>query len=160
MHYGKLAVSVLFSASLFSFGAAGHVMDMPTALAASAEPLAYNTLNTEGGWSGLWVETVAHRGTISITALERGDCVVRIEWPNGAAEHIVWEMTAGRDGAGRISYEDCTCTVINYSADGSETRTVRYQNGTGSFIMLDDDHITWQDDMENAGQDAVFAYSN
>jgi len=104
--------------------------------------------------SGLWVESIAKRATVNIT--QYGSTYdVAITWPNGAAEKILWQMTAVPSGSNTYTYDDCECIVRTYKPDGSFDERVRYKNGTGRFT-LEGNTLTWDDDVSERPEPAEF----
>ena len=110
----------------------------------------------ERGFAGTWADSESGRGTITVKQKDRTTYKVEVVWRNGAAEQVHWEMTASRDGAGRFSYDNCRCVVYSYDTSGSESKRVRYKDGTGSFTLGENDSLTWQDDVGNQGDEIVF----
>ncbi len=157
MNFGKNAASAVFSAALFAFGAAGVLPDpSPIAMAYAADAPCDSELAAEE-FSGRWKETVAKRGMIDVSRVDDGTYDVAVSWPNGAAEKIFWRMTAKSVGPQTFVYEDCVCTVRKYSPDGSYRDEIRYENGTGTFVLQDKNCLAWSDDMEDTARDSVFA---
>ena len=55
-----------------------------------------------------------------------------------------------------LHYDDCRHSIITFDEEGSDTETVKYENGTGEFILLSTNELMWQDDVEEAGKDSLF----
>ena len=100
------------------------------------------------------------RCTVHIDALDETTAKISITWGSSAWEMSEWEMTGFFDpDTYRLTYADCVKTDVQFADDGSETRTVVYENGVGRFQLSPDHSMMWQDEQENAGEDMQFAYS-
>ena len=108
----------------------------------------------EEAWEGTFVETLAGRGVITVTASGDG-YEVNVSWSNSAFEHTEWHFTGKSDGAGVLEYSDCTRTDVAFDENEEETDTVVYENGTGR-LKLDGDTIQWEDDVDNVAAEAEF----
>ncbi len=158
MNFGKLlAVSVLFSASLLAFGAAGFRPGPAPITRVYAAAASCDSGLAAEEFAGKWTETVAKRGRIEVSNNDDGTFDVVVSWPNGAAEKIFWRMTAKPAEPDLFVYDDCVCTVRKYSPDGSYTEETRYENGSGAFHLQGEKRLTWANDMEDVAKDSVFA---
>lgn len=102
----------------------------------------------------------ADRCTVRIEPLNAEEAKIRITWGSSAWESSVWEMTAVFDpNTYTLTYTDCVMADLVYDDDGNETRTVRYENGKGSFRLQPDHSMQWLDAQEDAGADMEFSYS-
>ena len=80
------------------------------------------------------------RATITVMAKGAQDAEITIQWGSSASSGSEWTMSGTFDDA---------------------TKTVRYTNGTGmfSFDAPDSNSLVWRDDVDNAADGMVFAYS-
>lgn len=129
------------------------------------DALVASGVNVELGYTaddlvGVWAEKIAGRGVIEITARDDGKYDVQINWGNTAAETYVWTMTAEAGNGGELRYDDGKLTIVTFREDNTSTEEVRYENGTGTFLLNSAGEIQWQDDMEHAGDDTVFVSAN
>ena len=107
--------------------------------------------------TGVWADSVAGRAMITFGNLRDGACSVEIRWSSSAFESSFWEMTAVPEDDGRtFRYEDCVHSVVTFGEDEQETREIIYENGSGAFLLNDNEELTWQDDMEQAGDGVIF----
>ena len=79
-----------------------------------------------------------------------------IRWPNSVDEAVNWTFSGTFDENGVLSYSGCEKSVVKFDENGNDTLTTEYTDGTGK-LMFADNALTWQDDKENAGNEAVFA---
>jgi len=105
---------------------------------------------------GSWAEKIAGRGNIEIEKVSDEKYTIQVNWGNGAAEMYVWTMTASPAASNILQYTDCRHSIITFAEDGTDTENLVYENGSGSFTLLSTNELTWQDDMEQAGEDALF----
>lgn len=107
---------------------------------------------------GRWAEKIAGRGLITISESgKEGEYTVEIHWGSSAFESVNWTMTALPTGnGGELAYDDARCFVRTYTSETEFTDAVKYENGTGRFILNSANEIMWQDDMEQAGDNTVF----
>lgn len=105
---------------------------------------------------GAWAEKIAGRGYIVIEKASENRFNVQVNWGNGAEEMYVWTMTASPTASNILHYDDCRHSIIAFAADGSDSETLVYENGTGEFTLLSTNELMWQDDVEKAGQDCLF----
>ena len=105
---------------------------------------------------GSWSEKIAGRGYITIAKTSDDRYNVQVNWGNGASEMYVWTMTASPAGSNILHYDDCRHSIITFDEEGSDTETVKYENGTGEFTLLSTNELMWQDDVEEAGKDSLF----
>ena len=106
---------------------------------------------------GRWAEKIAGRGVITITRDAKSTYDVLVEWANGAAERYVWEMTARpADEGGVLRYENGRHLIRTYESDGTFTEEVKYENGTGRLLLSSAYELTWEDDVDGAGDDTAF----
>ena len=123
---------------------------------ASAETAAPEAEDMTAQFEGTYVEPVAGRGTIAITAVSGDTADVVVDWPNSAADRNHWEMTASYDSeTGSLVYSDCTLTNQKFDSDGKETDETVYTDGTGSF-KLDGSQLLWYDDQNESVDMNVF----
>lgn len=100
------------------------------------------------------------RANIDVSCEGQSDAKFLVTWGSSAFETSSWEMSGTLDtNTLTVPYSNCTRTDIVFSEDGSETDTVVYENGTGTFTFHEDGSLTWQDDMENAAEDMVFLFN-
>lgn len=105
---------------------------------------------------GSWSEKIAGRGYITIAKTSDDRYNVQVNWGNGASEMYVWTMTASPAASNILHYDDCRHSIITFDEEGSDTETVKYENGTGEFTLLSTNELMWQDDVEEAGKDCLF----
>ena len=106
---------------------------------------------------GRWAEKMVGRGVIEITKAGENDYRVEIEWPDSAAQHNIWEMTATPDGTGgALRYENGTYRVRTFTSDTEYTDEVQYENGSGRLYLNSAFEIMWEDDVADAGANCVF----
>ena len=105
---------------------------------------------------GRWAEKIAGRGLITIMGGENGTYNVVIDWSSSAFEKAFWEMTATAQEDGSLHYENGRHYIRTYTSETEYTDAEQYANGTGSFALNSANEIMWQDDVDHAGDDAVF----
>lgn len=102
----------------------------------------------------------AGRCTVRIEPVSDSEAKVSIVWGDSAFEAYEWEMTGYfNPDTYRLTYSDCVKTDVVFAEDGSETRTVLYEDGVGRFQLQPDHSMEWQDEQDNAGEDMEFVYS-
>ena len=65
-------------------------------------------------------------------------------------------MAASPVSSNVLHYDDCRHSIITLTEDGLDSETLVYENGSGEFTLLSTNELIWQDDVEQAGQDALF----
>lgn len=94
---------------------------------------------------GTWYEPKAGRGVLDITANEDGTANAEIVWSNSAFETNVWEMVLTYSPeTSTLDYMNGTKTVLNFEKGNDPEKTVVYDDGAGSFDILDD-RLVWHD---------------
>ncbi len=94
---------------------------------------------------GTWYEQKVGRGVLDITANEDGTANAEIVWSNSAFETNVWEMVlAYSPETSTLDYLNGTKTILNFEKGNDPEKTVVYEDGTGSFDILDD-RLVWHD---------------
>lgn len=108
---------------------------------------------------GTWAEKIAGRGVIEVSkGSTEGTYHIGIDWANGATEHYQWEIIdASATGENEIAYTNCVLTIHTYDAEGEETLTEKYNDGTGKFSLNADNEMVWQDDVDHSADDTSFA---
>lgn len=106
---------------------------------------------------GRWAEKIAGRGVITVAkAAEDGKYDVTVEWANSAFEQSYWEMQAVAGNGGVLTYENGKCAIRTYDSDGKYTEDVRYENGSGTLYLNSAFEVMWEDNIDGAGDNAVF----
>ena len=106
---------------------------------------------------GNWAEKIAGRGVIQIAkSKEKGKYDVSIHWSSSAYEMSVWTMTAEPAGSNAIRYKNGRHSILLFDEKGKETEKVQYTNGTGRFLLNSANELMWQDNIDHAGDNAVF----
>ena len=105
-------------------------------------------------YSGEYVETVGQRASITVTKKDDG-YDVWVRWPNSAEEVYNWNFSGTFDDDGVMNYTGCEKTIITFDENGNDISNTEYTDGTGKLIYKDN-ILTWQDDKDNAGNDAKF----
>ncbi len=106
---------------------------------------------------GNWAEKMAGRGVITINRGDKnGIYDVQIQWGNSAYQTYFWHMTAKPVSSHSLHYTNGKLVIHTFSEDGAESEVVKYENGTGTFILNSANEIMWQDDVDHAGSDTVF----
>ena len=106
---------------------------------------------------GVWAQKNAGRATITITKGADDAYDVVVDRPSSAAERYIWEMTATPgDEGGVLVYENGKHLIRTFESDEKFTDEVQYENGTGSFYLNSAFEVMWQDDVNGAGDNAVF----
>lgn len=108
---------------------------------------------------GTWADSNSGRAYMTIETVEGepGSFNVLIEWADGAVNSYQWGFTGIYDPeSSRLNYSSCTYTNVTYNEDGTTSdNTFIIEDGSG-YLLAEDDHILWHDDLEDAGGDCVF----
>lgn len=103
------------------------------------------------------------RASAMVEAAGGNGARISIDWGSSAAEGSRWVMTGEFDPETlTVKYTDCVKTDYVFGEDGEiESETVQYEDGTGAITFHDDGPLTftWQDDMEDIAEDAVFEWN-
>ena len=106
---------------------------------------------------GSWAEKFDGCGLITVETGARGTYDVLVKRQNDEGKEDIWEMTARPTGeGGALYYEYGKHTVRTYDSSGEYTEEVQYENGTGRLYLNSAYEIMWQDDIDHAGDNAVF----
>ncbi len=88
---------------------------------------------------------------------------VTVRWGSSAWESSEWVMHGAFDPETlTLAYTGGVRTDSVFSKDGkTETKTVRYSDGTGRFVFQEGDALSviWEDDREHAGDGLTFVWS-
>ena len=111
---------------------------------------------TPDDFIGSWSEKFDGNGRITVEKGAKGSYDIRIERPREDGKIDIWEMTGRPAGDGGILYYEYGKHIIR--TDGSEeySDNVQYENGTGRLTLNSAFEIMWQDDVDHAGDNAVF----
>ena len=107
---------------------------------------------------GLYVEQIAQRGTLLLTASGEQTASLVIDWPNGAAAVSHWEMNVRYDPESReLVYDDAVLIDKTFNEQGEENDLVVYTHGSGSFAR-EGDKLLWTDNEETGSGKSAFVY--
>lgn len=110
---------------------------------------------------GYYEDETSGRAVMSIEAGEGNTAHIGISWGNSATETVYWEITGEFDAdAGIITYRDGSEMIISFDENDTETVTTVYNDGEGTFRVMEDGSVTWQDGKEDAGRDCRFVWIN
>ena len=111
---------------------------------------------TPDDFIGSWSEKFDGNGRLTVEKGAKGSYDIRIERPREDGKEDIWEMTGRPAGDGGILYYEYGKHIIR--TDGSEeySDNVQYENGTGRLTLNSAFEIMWQDDVDHAGDNAVF----
>ena len=105
---------------------------------------------------GTWEEKYDGSGRIEISESGSSKYAVKISRNTGTDEIHRWTMTAVPADSNILRYKDCTHTMSVIGDGGTETQEILYENGTGTITLLSTHELMWQDDVDDAGENAVF----
>ncbi len=103
---------------------------------------------------------MAGRASLNVECSGSDGASFTIHWGSSATISTEWTMSGTFDSeTNSVSYTDCKKKTTVYTSEGElESEDVEYENGTGTMHFNEDYTITWQDDMENAGEGLVFEF--
>ncbi|MBQ2626244.1 MAG: hypothetical protein IJG17_00545 [Eubacterium sp.] len=110
--------------------------------------------------AGEWEDSYSRRAGMNIEPVEEDSTNasyrVTIHWGSSAFETAMWTFTGTyMPVTDSLVYSDCKYAIITMQENGDEQEDVRYEDGTGT-LQIEDDHILWIDDQENAGEGCTF----
>ena len=106
---------------------ADPIVSSPETTAAAAPDDAVDETRTLAYYTGIYG---VGRCTVHIDAVDATTARITITWGSSAWEMSEWEMTGTFDPETYcLTYADGVRTDVQYGDDGSETRTVVYENG-------------------------------
>ena len=110
--------------------------------------------------AGEWEDSYSQRAGMNIEPIEEDKTNatyhVTIHWGGSASETAIWTFTGKyMPVTDALVYSDCKYAIVTMQENGEEQEDVRYEDGTGT-LQIEDDHILWIDDMENAGEGCTF----
>ena len=106
---------------------------------------------------GIWTEKFDSYGQITVEKGAKGTYDVFIKRPKDEGKEDIWEITARPMGEGGVLYyEYGKHTVRIYGSGEVYTEEVQYKNGTGKLYLNSAYEVIWQDDIDHAGDNAVF----
>ena len=122
---------------------------LTTVVYAEDAPVAAPTGGGNDAFAGTWVETVAHRATIEITAKDSG-YTIHVEWPGSASERTVWEIPDAVYDSGKdaLVYKDGQMLKRTYKEDGTYEDATIYIEESGT-ISVKNDTLTWHRDSDD-----------
>ena len=107
---------------------------------------------------GLYVEQIARRASLLLTARDEQTAWIVVDWPDSAAVSYHWELTGRYDAeTGEIAYSDAVLIEKTFNAQGEESDIVLYTHGTGSFAK-ELDKLLWTDNEETGSGKSAFLY--
>ncbi len=120
----------------------------------SAEPVPVVT-----GFSGKWAEESQGKGSVTIAEVSSGIYDISAEWANGAANKVVWTMTATDNGNGVLVYSAGIKEIWTFS-EGSDDPVVEqvYSDGSGFFTLDDRARLVWADQKGDIPLDIKFIF--
>ena len=120
----------------------------------SAEPVPVVT-----GFSGKWAEESQSKGSVTIAEVSSGIYDISVEWANGAANKVVWTMTATDNGNGVLVYSAGIKEIWTFS-EGSDDPVVEqvYSDGSGFFTLDDRARLVWADQKGDIPLDTKFIF--
>ena len=93
---------------------------------------------------------------ITVTANGGNELSFVVKWGGSARELRQWEMNGTFDPeTGVAEYADCVCADVEFEEDGTETRTVEFENATGSFTFSEGT-LTWKENREDIAAGMTF----
>ena len=108
---------------------------------------------------GTYAETIAGRGTITVTKGEGNVHNVTVDWSGSAWDRSQWTFSGEFDGRGVLEYANCTKTTTTFDDAGNGTTIENYNGGSGYIQMADENDMYWVDNVEGAGADCTFSRS-
>ena len=103
---------------------------------------------------GEYIDETGGRALATLTA--RGERIeIMIEMPQSTSEAYLFTMTARLSEDGLLYYTDCVSALAVYGDDGSETKTVLYENGSG-FLGESEGILYWNGAQDEMCRDCVF----
>ena len=107
---------------------------------------------------GVYVEEIAKRGTMIVTAGQTGSYTLRVEWPSSAFSRTSWEMTVRYDAEKQaFLYSDSVRVDTEYDQQGHGNDSVVYSHGTGS-LRLSGSKLSWFPDDKDVTGGSIFVY--
>lgn len=98
----------------------------------------------------------SYRCHISVALKGNNKLSFEIKWGSSAIETSVWEMSGEYDPeTGVAAYSDCVNAIVSVGEDGSEIKTVNYENGAGRF-RFGNGTLMWEDDQEQIADGMEF----
>ena len=116
------------------------------------EALSYPPKNYDAvDFSGKYTEPVTGRSLIEITKVSDGHFKVDVQWANGAAESVFWEIgDAVLSAAGtELEYSNARNFTRTYTTETEYKDEEHYTDGTGKFWIGDDGMLNWLSDKSN-----------
>ena len=115
-------------------------------------------------WAGYYADSNHKERMMLIESGSEGTntCTVTVTDTPSPEQMVKWTATGEFDEETMtIRYTDCIKTEYQLDANGKPaSENTVYNNGTGSFVIDQEEQtITWTDDMEDAGNGSVFAFS-
>ncbi|MBR2802657.1 MAG: hypothetical protein IKE21_08780 [Erysipelotrichaceae bacterium] len=106
--------------------------------------------------AGTYVDSVAGRGVLTLTAVEDG-ADISVSWSSSAAAHSEWTMHAVYDADKKqLDYKDAKMETIVFNDDGTEkSRETGYTDGKGSFLVTEEG-LEWKDGMGDIAEGTLF----
>lgn len=130
-------------------------------MALSIVAIAEDTQNPAMNLIGHYMDETSQRASITIEIGEDQQADVSVFWPNNASEVVEWHFTGACDPDDlSIAYTNGTKNFIAFDENGGIISNVeQYADGTGKLLVdAATGKLTWQDDVEDAGKDCVFAF--
>ena len=157
----RISSVIALALCLVMLCACGQVPAVPTAqpeatpAPAAAPTPAFDVKMLEG----VYVEEIAARATLTLTAAEDGSAAVSVDWPVSLAEVSHWEMTAVYDAEKQaLVYDNAVCIQRVFDENGKETDTIASTHGKGT-LRTAGPRLYWTDEVANEGQESTFVYS-
>ena len=114
----------------------------------------YDTENGQIRYTGQWTSEDDDEFTLDIYAGDNEVYSGMITKVNDKRHVSYWEFNGTLDGS-ELSYTNCIRTDAVYNNDGLKKENIKYEDGTGTIIYVDD-MVVWKSDNDSDGDGIVF----
>lgn len=126
----------------------------------SAEAKESTSANPIAEYVGVYTAKDNENFNLLIEAADDADMVkVSVVLSDPEQPYTYWELYGSVDGSMKISYSDGGKFEIQLNDQGEPEDVMLYDDGTGTIQISPEGSITWKDDKEDAGKDAVFVWN-
>lgn len=106
-------------------------------------------------YAGNYSEKFRGVGAMTVANIGNNQYSIHIEWAVNDSEFNSWDLVGTFDANKNMNYTSCIKNNHIKNANGTETLTTIYTNGTGS-IKLEDGYFNWNDNMGDILPDTFF----
>ena len=114
-----------------------------------------NETDDLSGLAGEYMDSWSERARLTLTVNGEGNLEIEVSWADSAFEYVRWTMSISDTENNRLSYTDCSQSVVSENGEGNEIVATVYDKGEGYFTVSGS-RILWDGAADEDCRDCVF----